>query len=175
MRKNKICTVKYGRMRLAIAVAITGVIVLCAIPGAAVIYSPEVSSRRLVERAKIYDGKVITYKGEAVTAIMKRGEYGWVNVNDGYNAIGIWCKTSGLEPVKFLGSYKTKGDILEVVGVFNRACQEHGGDLDIHADTITVKKRGHSVYEKVDLDKIRLIIILFLATIAIAALFRKRI
>lgn len=135
----------------------------------------EVSSRRLIEHAKFYDGKIVTYRGEAVTAVMMRGEYAWVNVNDGDNAIGVWCKASSMEQVKFLGNYKTRGDIVEIVGVFNRACQEHGGDLDIHADTVTVKRSGRAIPEVIDINKIQLIVVLFLATIAIAAVFRKRI
>lgn len=135
----------------------------------------EVSSRRLIEHAKFYDGKTVTYGGEAVTAVMKRAEFGWVNINDGDNAIGVWCNASLLDPVKFLGNYKAKGDTLEIVGVFNRACQEHGGDLDIHADTVLVKKEGHAIHEIINIKKIRLVLILFFATIAIVAAFRKRI
>jgi len=135
----------------------------------------EVSSRHLIEHAKFYDGKVVTYSGEAITAVMKRGVYGWVNVSDRDNAVGVWCNASLLGPVKFLGDYKTRGDMLEVVGVFNRACQEHGGDLDIHADTLVVKKAGYAVHEKINIKKIRIVVILFLATIAIVAVFRKRI
>ena len=135
----------------------------------------EVSSRRLIENAKFYDGKTVTYKGEAVTAIMKQGNYSWVNVNDGDNAIGIWCRTSLLGKVMFLGNYKTRGDSLTIEGVFNRACEEHGGDLDIHADTVVVEKQGWTITEKVNRKKVRLAFILFFFTIAIVLAFRRRI
>lgn len=135
----------------------------------------ETSSKSLIENAKFYDGKTVTYRGEAVTAVMKRGEYAWVNVNDGDNAIGIWCKAASLGPVRFLGGYKVRGDTLVVTGVFNRACQEHGGDLDIHADEVTVAKTGHLIPEEVNRRKVRLAFILFFFTIVIVVIFRKRI
>lgn len=135
----------------------------------------EVSSKRLIEHAKFYDGKTITYKGEAVTALMKRGDYGWVNVHDGENAIGVWAPVSLLDPIKYVGNYKARGDTIKVVGVFNRSCQEHGGDLDIHADSITIDKTGHALHETVDKQKLHIAFFLFLITIIIVVVFRKRI
>ena len=135
----------------------------------------EVSSRRLIEHSKFYDGKEIVYKGEAIVAVMKRGDYGWVNLSDGDNAIGIWCKSSHLEMIKYLGGYDSKGDTVEVTGIFNRACQEHGGDLDIHADTITVKKPGYFITENINGKRVRLVIAIFLVVIALVLIFRKRI
>lgn len=135
----------------------------------------EVSSKRLIEHAKFYDGKVVTYKGEAIAAVMNRGDYGWININDGDNAIGVWAKSQLLADVNLFGNYKSKGDMLEVSGIFNMACQEHGGDLDIHADSMTIKKRGYLIGEKIDTRKIYAIFFLFPLSIGIAILFRKRI
>lgn len=154
-----------------------GVIVLVlglgALPSAA--HAASYSSKALIENAKLLDGKKVTYRGEAVTAIMKRGDHAWVNVNDGDNAIGIWCKVSMLEPVKFLGDYKHAGDILEVEGMFNRACPMHGGELDIHPNKVKILKAGFSMKEKVDLGKTGLTIFFFLMTLVITIVFRKRI
>ena len=135
----------------------------------------EVSSRRLIENAKFYDGRTVSYKGEAVTAIMRRGDHAWLAVSDGDNTIGVWCRQPQVADIRFLGSYNTKGDTLVVVGVFNRACQEHGGELDIHADTVTVTKQGHAVSETVNKKKTRLAFFLFFCTILVVFLFRKRI
>lgn len=152
---------------------VAALLALQACAGAAA-HAAEVSSQRLIENAKFYDGKIITFTGEAVTAVMKRGAHAWLAVNDGRNTIGVWCKTSFLGPVAFLGNYKTKGDTVEVVGIFNRACAEHGGDLDIHADSVTVLKQGRDVAETVSGKKTRIAFILFFVTIAIVLLFRKR-
>jgi hypothetical protein len=133
------------------------------------------SSKALIENSKLLDGKRVTYKGEAVTAIMKRGDYAWVNVNDGQSAIGVWCDSHMLDDVKFLGTYKHKGDMLEIEGIFNRACPVHGGELDIHANKVKVTDAGFPVMERIDLRKAALAAFLFLMTIAATIVFRRRI
>jgi hypothetical protein len=153
---------------LAISVFLTAF--LCAIAHAA-----SFSSRDLIENAKLLDGKVLTYKGEAITAIMDRGEYSWINVFDGYNAIGVWCTTSSLKDVRFLGDYKHKGDMLEVEGVFNRACPAHKGELDIHALKVNSVEQGYRVEEHIDTRKIYLAVIIFLLTLLVIYVFRKKI
>ena len=75
-------------------------LVLCSL---SLLYADTVSSSELIERAKEFDGKAVAYKGEAVTAILNRGEHSWVNLNDGTNAIGVWSKTSDLGAIKFIG------------------------------------------------------------------------
>lgn len=99
-------------------------------------YAQAVSSIELINNAKQYDGKTVTYQGEAIGDIMARGEHVWVNLNDGYTAIGVWVRKTDLKDVAYLGSYRAKGDIIKVNGRFNRGCPEHGGDLDIHAREI---------------------------------------
>ena len=172
---NNIFSQSGKRIQLANLPVFTIFLLLISICGLLYADTMEVSSRRLIEHSKFYDGKEITYKGEAITAVMKRGDYGWVNLSDGDNAIGIWCKSSYLEKINYLGGYDSKGDTVEVTGIFNRACQEHGGDLDIHADTIIVKKSGYFIAENINNKKIRLIIAVFLVVIALVLIFRKRI
>lgn len=133
------------------------------------------TSRELIENAKLLDGRTVTYRGEAITAIMERGDHAWVNVYDGSNAIGVWCPKKLLKDVRFLGDYKNKGDIVQVEGVFNRACSEHNGELDIHAVRITVLEKGHPVGELVDGRKINLAIVLFLLTLVMIFIYRKKI
>ena len=53
-------------------------------------YAKSLTSKELIEGENTLDGSIVTYKGEAITAIMNRGEHSWVNLNDGYNAIGTW-------------------------------------------------------------------------------------
>jgi len=133
------------------------------------------SSKDLIENAKLLDGKVLTYRGEAITAIMNRGENSWVNVFDGSNAIGVWCESASLKDVKFLGDYKHKGDMLEVEGVFNRACPAHKGELDIHALKVNIVEQGYRVEEHIDTRKIYLAVIIFLLTLLAIYVFRKKI
>ncbi len=132
------------------------------------------SSKDLIENARLLDGKVLTYKGEAITAIINRGQYSWINVFDGYNAIGVWCESASLKDVKFLGDYKHKGDMLEVEGVFSRACPAHKGELDIHALRVNIVEQGYRVEEHVSMRKISLSVILFLLVLLVIYIFRKK-
>ena len=138
-------------------------------------HAEPLSSAELIEKAKEFDGKNVSYKGEAVTAVLNRGEFSWVNLNDGANAIGVWCRTSDLESIKFIGDYKHKGDILEVGGTLNRACNVHGGEMDIHASTIKVIENGHFRAESLNKNKIVLSIALFSLALSTIIIFRKRI
>jgi len=116
-------------------------------------YAQPVSSTELINNAKLYDGKIVNYEGEVIGDIMKRGDYAWVNVNDGVNAIGIWINTALLRDIGFTGSYKSVGDGIEATGVFRRACPEHGGDLDIHAQSIRKTGAGRQMQERLNIDK----------------------
>ncbi|MBL7151009.1 MAG: DNA-binding protein [Candidatus Omnitrophica bacterium] len=97
-------------------------------------FAQPVSARELIENAQAYDGKTIAYAGEVIGDIMRRGNFAWINVTDGEKAIGVWLEGHLLKQADLLaGSYRSTGDLIEVIGVFHRACPEHGGDLDIHA------------------------------------------
>ena len=97
-----------------------------------------------------------------------------INLNDGENAIGIWCRHSQLDAVRFVGDYKNKGDTLEIEGRFNRACPLHGGELDIHAESVKIIKEGYAIEEKTDSKKLNLAIAVFSIVLLIAVIFRKR-
>jgi hypothetical protein len=97
-------------------------------------FARPVPGSELIENAQAYDGKTVVYAGEVIGDIMQRGNFAWVNVNDGRNAIGVWIEASLLKDAPLTaGNYRSSGDIIEVSGIFHRACPEHGGDLDIHA------------------------------------------
>jgi len=107
----------------------------------------------LVENAKELDGRVVIVQGEAIGERMDRGDYSWVNINDGTNAIGIWLDKS--EAIKILnyGNYKYKGDTVKITGIFNRACREHGGEADLHTGSIKILEEGHPVKEHISSTK----------------------
>ena len=137
-------------------------------------YAVTWSSNELIEKAKELNGRKLNYRGELITAILNRGDYSWINLNDGFNAIGIWCKSSSLSGVKFIGDYKNRGDMVEANGTFNRACSVHNGELDIHADTIKVVKHGYPVDRAIDTKMVHSAVILFIATILIVIIFKEK-
>jgi hypothetical protein len=146
------------------------------------IFSPQlsfaqgVSSRDLIKNAAQYDGKLITYSGEVIGDVMLRGESAWVNINDGENALGVWMSARLAKEINVTGNYKSRGDRLEIVGVFHRACLEHGGDLDIHAQALSKLANGRAANQKVNLEKINLSLILLgvLFLTWILTLFRRK-
>ncbi|HZD60417.1 MAG TPA: DNA-binding protein, partial [Anaerolineae bacterium] len=42
-----------------------------------------ISSTELIKNAKEYEHTRVSFEGEAVGDIMKRGSYGWINIHDG--------------------------------------------------------------------------------------------
>ncbi|MBE0447031.1 MAG: DNA-binding protein [Actinobacteria bacterium] len=135
-----------------------------------------VSSTELIEDSKKYDGKRISFQGEAIGDIMERGEYGWVNVHDGGDAIGVWAPVAELRKIKFAGDYNHIGDTVLVEGIFNQACSEHAGELDIHAESITVVVAGSQVEHPIDRRKaIAAAILLSMAiTLLLANRYQKK-
>jgi hypothetical protein len=101
-----------------------------------------VSADALIDHAKGYDGQVISFKGEVIGDIMKRGEFAWINISDGVNTIGVWVPIELIDKIRFTGDYKHTGDYVEIEGAFHRACLEHAGELDIHAEELTVLRAG---------------------------------
>jgi len=101
-----------------------------------------VSSEELLKNSEEYDGQDVTFKGEVIGDIMIRGEFAWVNVRDEHGAIGAFCPLELTEKIEYRGSYGFKGDTLSVRGEFHRACSEHGGDMDIHAEKILIVQEG---------------------------------
>jgi len=124
-----------------------------------------VSSMELIRNAEKYNGVTVTYEGEVVGDVMCRGEYGWINVSDGENVLGIWCKREDLEKIKFAGSYETKGDKVRISGIFNRCCSQHQGGLDIHAQELEVVESGREIMHSLNMKKAQLVGILAIAAL----------
>ena len=95
-------------------------------------------------------------------------------MNDGDNAVGVWFAGPLKDSLGFLGGYKAKGDIVEVRGIFHRACAEHGGELDIHALEAKIAETGFAVTEKMDNKKLALSIKIFIVVLLLALVFKKR-
>jgi hypothetical protein len=132
-----------------------------------------VELNQLVENAAAMDGQTVTVSGEAIGEAMERGDHAWVNINDGTNAMGIWLPLSDAQSIKIFGDYKHRGDQLQITGVFNRACTEHGGDVDIHSATIKIEKLGYTIEESVASQKIIIGTVLVFLALAICLIYLK--
>ncbi len=118
--------------------------------------NPCPGSAALVEDANEWDRRVITFTGEAVGEAMRRGDMAWIHLNDdpygleetvglsGFNSgVGVWAESRLVSRIAVFGGYGRHGDIVEVTGTFHAACPAHGGDLDIHADSLRIVRAGH--------------------------------
>jgi hypothetical protein len=137
-------------------------------------FAQQISSTELINNAKEYDGKSVVYVGEAVGDVMARGDFAWVNINDGENAIGIWLNKELAGEIRFTGSYHAIGDQLEITGVFQHNCIQHGGDMDIHAQGIRKISPGRVVGEELDTSKRNFVFILLVVLCLVFVFVRRR-
>jgi len=136
------------------------------IPGRETPNGTEVNSASLVENANAWDGRIITFTGEAIGEAMARGKMAWIHLNDdaymwknieegaqlgGYNSgHAVWVLTDLAKKIRFFGDFKHEGDVVKIVGTFNAACPQHGGDMDIHASTLEIVRVGHPVHHVIN-------------------------
>jgi hypothetical protein len=151
------------------------VVIICSWLMVKVTYAHPISSNELIYNATQHDGETVTYEGEVIGDIMKRGDRAWINVHDGQTAIGVWIHASLVKDIVHTGSYESKGDRVEITGVFHRACIEHGGDMDIHAQAVRKIAPGRQVIEELDRNKrdIAIMLLGILAAIWISGAFKR--
>lgn len=130
---------------------------------------------QLVENAVVMDGQTVIVKGEAIGEVLERGDYAWVNINDKTNAMGIWMKSEDAKKINVFGDYKHIGDTVKVTGVFNRACVEHGGDMDIHSDSVLIEEAGYTTEETISYNKIFIGVGLVLTASIMGVFYLRRI
>ena len=152
--------------------------------------SPNVpSSLGLVEEPKTYDGVEVDFTGEVIGEAMVRGDMAWLHINDdayyvrnveegaelgGYNAgMAVWLPADNAAAIMHFGDYKHEGDVVTIVGTFNAACAEHGGDMDIHARELTVVQAGHVVVDQIRPEKVVAAVVLGLLVLALYLLDRN--
>lgn len=133
-----------------------------------------VSSTDLIEKAKELDGQEIVYTGEVIGDIMDRGDYTWINVSDGSNAIGVWTENQLMTGITMAGMYEVHGDEVKVTGVFHRACPVHGGDLDIHATQIELMEKGYDVADSTEPWKLPAAAVLSISTLILFSCMVKK-
>ena len=129
-----------------------------------------------VSKGLFWNGRTITFHGEAIGEVMVRGDYAWIHLNDdaymvknveegaklgGYNSgMAVWVPSALTKSIDTYGDYQHEGSIVEIDGVFNGACKEHGGDMDIHATSLKLLVPGHEVADPVPVWKAVLAVVI---------------
>ncbi len=142
--------------------------------GSASAYATEVTSTDLIERASDLDGASVLYTGELIGDAFLRGNHVWLNVADANNAVGIWADRAVMASLTTFGRYGQTGDRLQIKGTFHRACQEHGGDLDIHAEQIVVLEKGRQSEQAISYPLLMGAVAFILVDVLILVLYRKQ-
>ncbi len=138
-----------------------------AAPGPGTLTGITVTSAALIDNAPSWDGRSISFAGEAVGEAMLRGDHAWLHLNDdpyqvrtpeavrplaGFNSgQAIWVPQELVRRVRLFGGYRTAGDVVRVSGEFHAACREHGGDMDVHATNLEVVAEGRAVTRRLNL------------------------
>lgn len=89
------------------------------------------------------DGAEVVFEAEAIGEALRapRGQV-WVNVLAEDAPIGVVLERAQAVRIGSYGSYARTGDTVRIAGTFNRACDDHGGDRDVHAETLEVVAPG---------------------------------
>lgn len=126
-----------------------------------------VSSSELLENSDYYDQKMVEFEGEVVGDVMVRGKNAWVPVSDGENTLSVWMPAAFAKKIKYIGRYQVRGDKVWVKGIFYKSCPEHGGSLDIHAQSFRVLEPGYEVTIPLDMSRLITVVILGILTAAL--------
>ncbi len=147
------------------------------------------SSTELIEQPKLWDGKTVTFRGEAIAQRMVRGDKAWIHLNDdgyylknveegsglhGFNTgMPVWLPADLTNEIATYGDYKHEGEVVEVRGTFNAACAQHGGDMDIHATTLQRIIPGRRAIDQVRVWKVALAIVVSLLALILWQVERR--
>lgn len=132
----------------------------------------------ILSNPKQFDGKEVRLRGEVVQFKVKTSGGYFIQLNDdpyvkksiaegskpkGTNcAISVFVKDELSKKIKYFGSYRYKGDVIEITGKFNVSCSEHSGETDVHADSLKVLKRGYPIKHPLNIKLLGFSIALFL-------------
>lgn len=117
------------------------------------------------------EGLTVTVQGEAVgEALSAPGGRRWVNLYGDGTALGVVVSAREAESIPAFGEYRQRGATVRVTGTMRHGCDEHGGDLDLHATSVTVLDGGEELPHAIHPSKLWLA----LAALAVALLLWTR-
>lgn len=110
---------------------------------ASTMFDTPLSPAEVVEIDRALDGHEIVVEGEAIGEHLRAiGGGRWVNILGDEVGLGIWVTDEMAARIEHFGDYRHTGDIVRVTGIVNIACEQHGGEFDVHATSLEIVSRG---------------------------------
>lgn len=102
------------------------------------VYSPAT----VIDNARHLTDVTIKLKGEVIGPVLWRGDSAWLNLGMDGVAVGVWVDAAQARDLSTGGAYGIRGDIVLVTGEVRATCEQHGGELDVHAISVFVLTSG---------------------------------
>lgn len=151
-----------------------------------------VAAERLIECPDAYDQQTVRYRGEAVRAVLRRGDRAWVHLNDdayglelgplpahrtaigGNSGIPVSIPLDVADAITHVGDARHHGDIIDVVGTFHRADPADDGGPTIQAHNATIAQVGRTISRPVSRPRVITAVVLAILAVASTAAVRFR-
>ena len=129
------------------------------------------SLKDLIDNPELFDKQQVEIEAEALDVLKVEGG-SWINVSDGDSSLGVWVEKGKATPaIENFGSYKEDGDLLKIKGIFNSSCQVHLGERDVHAEEVTIIKKGAPLREEITPNKRKLLAFWFSSCVFLCIIF----
>jgi len=129
------------------------------------------SLEEILSKPKEYNGKNVTLEGEVVGEVLGNDQGGWINILDKGHNIGVFSSSKEIFLlIEHWGSYKEKGDIIRIEGMFYEDCPQHHTS-DIHLESFKVVKPGFRKEEIVSSDKKKIAMGLFVICLIVNLIY----
>ena len=111
----------------------------------------------LVAANQALDGAQVRFEGEALgEAVQASGGNVWVAVgNTAGQSISVLMSEDDAETIGMYGSYQATGSTIQVTGTYHVACDEHQGELEVHADAVELVVEGSVTQHTVSAKRLR--------------------
>lgn len=144
-------------------------------PDSSFIY--DTSIEELAAADPYMDGQTVQVRGEVVgdriNAEFDPGHC-WITLQSlaaSDSTVSVYMSKSLSDSIDTYGAYGKVGTTLQVRGTFDLACVEHDGLSDLHADQVSVVKKGHAVELEADPAALALGTVLVVAGLVLAFIF----
>lgn len=110
------------------------------------VLTPPAAVAAAIEFTDEEDGAEVTVQGEAIgEALVAPDGNRWVNLLGDGTALGVVMRARDADTIPTFGEYRQQGATVRVTGTLQRGCDEHGGDLDLHATSVVVLDGGEEI------------------------------